>query len=77
MDKEIALMKQRIDNIDDKMDKMDKKLDRLTNQLLDPDNGVVSRVNTNTQARLTMQKALWTLWTVVVGSLVAYFFSNK
>ena len=77
MDKEIALMKQRIDNIDDKMDKMDKKLDKLTAQLLNPDNGVVSRVNTNTQARLTMQKALWTLWTVVVGSLVAYFFTNK
>ena len=54
---EIALMKQRMDSMEDK--------------------GVVSRVNINTSARLTMQKALWTLWTVVIGSLVAYFFSNN
>jgi len=74
---EIALMKQRMDSMEDKLDKMDKKLDDLTKNLLDPDRGVVSRVNINTSARLTMQKALWTLWTVVIGSLVAYFFSNN
>ena len=74
---EIALMKQRMDSMEDKLDKMDKKLDDLTKNLLDPDRGVVSRVNINTSARLTMQKALWLLWTVVIGSLVTYFFSNN
>ena len=77
VDKEIALMKQRMDQMDQKLDKMDEKLDMLTKQLLDPDRGIASRVNQNTSARLTMQKALWTLWTVVIGSLVAYFFSNN
>ncbi len=74
---EIALMKQRMDSMDDKLDKMDSKLDMLTEKLLNPDNGVVSRVNKNTSARLNMQRALWGLWTVVVGALVTYFLSNK
>jgi hypothetical protein len=74
---EIALMKQRMDSMDDKLDKMDSKLDMLTDKLLNPDNGVISRVNKNTSARLNMQKALWGLWTIVIGALVTYFFSNK
>ena len=74
---EIALMKQRMDSMEDKLDNMDKKLDMLTKQLLDPDKGVVARVNKNTSARLNMQKALWGLWTIVVGSLVAYFFTRN
>ena len=43
MDKEIALMKQRMDQMDQKLDKMDEKLDMLTKQLLDPDSGIASR----------------------------------
>jgi len=74
---EIALMKQRMDSMEDKLDKMDNKLDMLTKNLLDPDKGVVARVNKNTSARLTMQRGLWGLWTIVVGSLVAYFFSKN
>ena len=74
---EIALMKQRMDSMEEKLDKMDEKLDMLTKNLLDPDDGVVSRVNKNTAARVTMQKALWGLWTVVVGSIVAYFFTRN
>ena len=62
---EIALMKQRMDSMDDKLDKMDSKLDMLTEKLLNPDNGVVSRVNKNTSARfnsyfgLGLRKARW------------------
>jgi tetrahydromethanopterin S-methyltransferase subunit B len=74
---EIALMKQRMDSMEEKLDKMDDKLDMLTKNLLDPDKGVVSRVNKNTSARLTMQKALWGLWTIVIGSLVAFFFTKN
>lgn len=74
---EIALMKQKIESMEDKLEGMDDKLDNLTKKLLDPDFGVVSRVNKNTSARLNMQKALWGLWTIVVGSLVAYFFSKN
>lgn len=74
---EIALMKQRMDSMEDKLDKMDNKLDMLTKNLLDPDNGVVSRVNKNTSARVIMQRGLWGVWTIVVGTLVAYFFSKN
>tara|TARA_R100001460_G_scaffold36405_4_gene69876 strand:- start:6634 stop:6885 length:252 start_codon:yes stop_codon:yes gene_type:complete len=74
---EIALMKQRMDSMEEKLDKMDDKLDMLTKNLLDPDNGVVSRVNKNTSARVTMQRGLWGVWTIVVGSLVAYFFTKN
>jgi|GEM_PF-3087942 len=74
---EIALMKQRMDSMEDKLDKMDNKLDMLTKNLLDPDNGVVSRVNKNTSARVTMQRGLWGVWTIVLGALVAYFFSKN
>jgi|TARA_R100001198_G_C5199697_1_gene189192 hypothetical protein len=74
---EIALMKQRMDSMEEKLDKMDDKLDMLTKNLLDPDNGVVSRVNRNTSARVAMQRGLWGLWTIVVGTIVAYFFSKN
>ena len=74
---EIALMKQRMDSMEEKLDKMDDKLDMLTKNLLDPDNGVVARVNKNTSARITMQRGLWGIWTIVVGSLAAYFFSKN
>ena len=74
---EIALMKQRMDSMEEKLDKMDEKLDMLTKNLLNPDDGVVARVNKNTSARITMQRGLWGIWTIVVGSLVAYFFSKN
>ena len=56
--KEIALMQQRMDQMDKKLDKMDEKLDNLVKQLLDPDNGVAARVNKNTSARKMLVKAL-------------------
>ena len=48
---EIALMKQRMDSFEDKLDSMDEKLDMLTKNLLNPDDGFVSRVNKNTEFR--------------------------
>lgn len=50
---EIALMKQRMDSFEDKLDSMDEKLDNLTSSLLNPDDGFVSRVNKNTEFRLS------------------------
>ena len=43
--KEMALMEQRIDSMEDKLDKVVEKLDMLTEKVLDPDYGVVARVN--------------------------------
>jgi len=73
VDKEIALMQQRMDQMDKKLDKMDEKLDMLTKQLLDPDKGIAARVNQNTSARKTMTKAIWVLYAAVAAALAKIF----
>ena len=96
---EIALMKQRMDSFEEKIDSLDDKIDNLTQQLLNPDDGFVSRVNKNTAARLQREtelpkyeeiiaefkemqrwkdgvnKALWVLYTAIIGSVIAYIFA--
>lgn len=95
---EIALMKQRMDSFEEKIDSLDNKIDNLTQQLLNPDDGFVSRVNKNTEARVQKErdmakyeeiilefkemqrwkdgvnKALWVLYTAIIGSAIAYVF---
>jgi predicted nucleic acid-binding Zn-ribbon protein len=95
---EIALMKQRMDSFEEKIDSLDGKIDNLTQQLLNPDDGFVSRVNKNTEYRLQKErdmtkyeeiitdfkemqrwkdgvnKALWVLYTAIIGSAIAYIF---
>lgn len=71
---EIALMKQKIDSMEDKLGNMDAKLDNLTKKLLDPDFGVVSRVNQNTQARKIISRAMWSLYVIVLTALASLFF---
>lgn len=75
-DKEIALMQQRMDQVDKKLDKMDEKLDNLVKQLLDPDNGVTARVNRNTAARKVLVRALWVLYGIVAAALAKIFISS-
>jgi len=45
-------MQQKINSMEDKLDGLDEKLDTLLKQLLDPDDGFVTRVNKNTSFRL-------------------------
>jgi hypothetical protein len=73
---EIALMKQRMDSMENKIDGMDEKLDNLTKKLLDPDFGVVSRVNQNTQARKLISRAIWSLYIIVLTALASLFFGR-
>jgi len=70
---EIALMKQKMEQVDDKLDKMDEKLDMLTKQLLDPDDGVTARVNKNTSARKLLSKAMWVLYGIVAAAVAKMF----
>ena len=70
---EIALMKQKMEQVDDKLDKMDQKLDMLTKQLLDPDDGVTARVNKNTSARKLLSKAMWILYGIVAAAVAKMF----
>ena len=53
---EIALMKQRMEMVEEKLGSLGNKIDNLTEQLLNPDDGFVTRVNKNTQARLQKEK---------------------
>tara|TARA_R110000787_G_scaffold279419_1_gene389536 strand:+ start:70 stop:354 length:285 start_codon:yes stop_codon:yes gene_type:complete len=55
---EIFEMKLKIETLEDKIDSMDVKLDRLTKQLLDPDNGYAARVNQNTSFRQNYQDSI-------------------
>jgi tetrahydromethanopterin S-methyltransferase subunit G len=71
--KEMALMEHRMDSMDEKLDKMDSKLDMLTERLLDPDDGVASRVNRNTGARKNISRALWVLYGIVAGAIGKMF----
>ena len=71
--KEMALMEQRIDLMDEKLEKMDKKLDMLTEKLLDPDYGVVARVNRNTSSRKILSKSLWVIYVAIIGLIIKMF----
>ena len=71
--KEMALMEHRINAMEDKLDKMDGKLDMLTEKLLDPDYGVVARVNQNSSTRKTMVKALWIIYAATIGLIIKMF----
>lgn len=70
---EIALMKQRMEQVDEKLDKLDEKLDVLTKQLLNPDDGVTARVNKNTSARKLLSKAMWVLYGIVAAAIAKMF----
>ena len=73
---EIALMKQKMGSMEDKLGGVDAKLDNLTKKLLDPDVGVVSRVNQNTHARKMISRAMWSLYIIVITALAGLFFGK-
>lgn len=75
-EQDIAIMKMRMDSMDDKLDKMDAKLDMLTEKLLNPDTGVTARVNKNTSMRKVIIKALWVIYVVTIGLIVKLFLNN-
>ena len=58
---QIAEMKNDINNINEKIDKLDGKMDKIFNRLLDPDTGLIVRVNKNTE-RLDVRDLNMTKW---------------
>ena len=48
----------------------------LKKRLLDPDFGVVSRVNRNTNFRQQTGKVLWSIWIAIVGIVAKLMFWN-
>ena len=73
---DIAIMKLRIDSMEEKLSKIDDKLDMMMEKLLDPDNGVVARVNQNTSARKAIARALWVLYAIVAGAIAKIIFGS-
>lgn len=73
---EIALMKQRMDSMEDKLSNIDSKIDMLMEKLLDPDGGVTARVNQNTSARKAIARALWVLYAIVIGAIAKLIFGS-
>jgi len=55
---EIALMKKDIESLSQEVKEINQKIDNLTLKLLDPDDGVVSRVNKNTAFRKSHDESM-------------------
>jgi len=72
-EKEIALMKLRIESMEEKIDKMDRKIDVIIEKMMDPDYGITARVNKNTAMRKIIVRALWVLYALTLGALIKLF----
>jgi predicted nucleic acid-binding Zn-ribbon protein len=55
---DIALMKKDIESLTQEVKEINEKIDNLTLKLLDPDDGVVSRVNKNTAFRKSHDESM-------------------
>jgi len=58
LEQEIALMKKDIETLSNEVKEINEKIDNLTLKLLDPDDGVVSRVNKNTAFRKSHDESM-------------------
>ena len=74
-EKEIALMKLRMESMEEKIDKMDHKIDVIMEKMMDPDYGITARVNKNTAMRKIIVRALWVLYALTLGVLIKLFTS--
>jgi len=70
---QMLLMNKDIVSLQEKMDSFDNKLDILTEKLLNPDSGVTSRVNRNTEMRVVLVKAMWVIYTITIGAIITIF----
>tara|TARA_R110000822_G_scaffold141995_1_gene279923 strand:+ start:778 stop:1011 length:234 start_codon:yes stop_codon:yes gene_type:complete len=70
---ELVSMNKDIGSINGKIDNIDAKLDMLTEKLLNPDTGVTSRVNRNTEMRKILVKAMWVVYGLTIGAMIKIF----
>ena len=46
---------------------MQEDLTMIKKQLLNPDDGAISRINKNTDFRIKAQRTLWSIWIALLG----------
>ena len=56
--------------------KMQSDISMIKQTLLDPNKGIISKVNRNTSFRNKANKALWSIWIVVLGVIAKLIFWN-
>ena len=64
---EIKLLKQDVEYLKDGQEKMQEDLTMIKKQLLNPDDGAISRINKNTDFRMKAQRTLWSIWIALLG----------
>jgi len=64
---EIKLLKQDVEYLKDGQEKMQEDLTMIKKQLLNPDDGAISRINDNTRFRKQTGKVLWSIWVAILG----------
>ena len=64
---EFALLKKSVEDLHGGQETLRSSIRELKKQLLDPDDGVVVKVNRNTEFRKNTQKVLWSLWIAILG----------
>mgnify|MGYP003637124521 CR=1 FL=1 len=71
-------MRRRISNSELHEDILEIKKDvgDLKRRLLDPDLGIITRVNKNTSFRSNAGRVLWSIWITIVGILAKLMFWN-
>lgn len=73
---EIKLVQRDMEHLKQGQLKMQSDISMIKKTLLDPDHGTISKVNRNTHFRNKANKALWSVWAVVLGVLAKLIFWN-
>ena len=73
---ELQLLKLDMDHMKAGQNKLQGDLSMIKRRLLNPDDGAISKVNRNTEFRKSGQKALWSIWTALIGIIAKLIFWN-
>ena len=73
---QLQLMKQDMDHMSVGQTKIQGDISMIKTKLLNPEDGTITKVNKNTEFRKSGQRALWTIWTVLLGIVAKLIFWN-
>jgi len=73
---EIKLVQRDMEHLKQGQIKMQSDISMIKKTLLDPNNGTIAKVNRNTDFIKKANKAIWSVWVVVLGVLAKLIFWN-